>query len=873
VNWLQRLLRGDRLEHELDAELRDHLERQVEDYVRAGMAPDEARRRAHLLFGGLEQTKEACRDARGTRWLHDLAADLRFASRLLSKEKGLTAVAVIALALGIGVNNTFFTVVNAVCLRGLPIDEADRVVYVSSTDARGQEHGLSYLDFVETRSRLVAVSGLAAFATGPIVLGDDDRAPDRVFGAYVSANTFDLLRETPVAGRSLLPEDDNPGAPAVVILGYRVWKTRYHSDPGVIGETVRVDGMPATVIGVMGEGFRFPNNADVWRPLASMAGLPEQARDVRSLMVFGRLRAGATVLDARTELRGIASDLSRDYPETNRSVEAKVGPLNERYSSRITDPVWLAFMTAGALVLLIACANVANLLLMRATYRTREIAIRVSLGATRRRIVRQLLVESSLLAGLGGVAGLGVSVVGTRLLSTTLTENAPYWLQFTMDGRVFVVLAAVCAMSVVVFGLAPALHASRSDTTELLHEDGRSSSGGLRARRWTALFLTAEFALTMVLLAAVAQGYRTFNAALADELVIDSPDLLTLWVTLPADRYGTPEQRLAVFDRALERLRGSGLVSSVAMTTALPGRGAEQRPLFVEGRDVAADSVPHVSSLAVSPGYLETIAAPIVRGRTLDEQDGLPGRDTVIVNERFARMYFPDDDPIGHRIRLGEPNDASATMWRTIVGVAPTIRQQSQGTEPDPVVYLPLRTAAPDTAALMVRARADAGALATQIRHEFRALDADLPLYSVMTMEQVVSASRMNGRVSQVLVTVIGCIALLLSIVGLHAVTGHAVAQRTREIGIRIALGARARQVEALVLRRALTQLGIGLLAGVACTFLWEYLFGDPGQATRTTDPLLLASVAVVVALVALAACLRPARRASGLNPIAALRQ
>ena len=872
MTWLQRLLGRERLERELDAELRDHLERQVEDYVRAGMSPDEARRRAHLLFGGLEQTKEACRDARGTRWLLDLVSDLRFAGRLLSKERGLTAVAVIALALGMGVNNTFFTVVNAVCLRGLPLDEADRVVYVASMDAQGQEHGISYPDFVDLRSRTQAIGGLAAFTTGPMVLGDDDRAPDRAFGAHVSANTFELLRESPAAGRGFLPEDDRSGAPPVVMLGYRVWKTRYHSDPGLIGQTVRVNGVPATVIGVMREGFRFPNNADVWRPLALVPGLEEQARGMRSLTVFGRLRPGVTLLEARAELRGLASELSRDYPETNRGVEATVGRLNERYTARITDRVWLAFITAGALVLLIACANVANLLLMRATYRTREIAIRVSLGATRRRIVRQLLVESALLAGLGGVLGLGLSVVGTRLLSMTLTENAPYWLQFTMDARVFVVLATVCAMSVVVFGLAPALHASRSDTTELLHEDGRGASAGLRARRWTALFLTAEFALTMVLLAAVAQGFRSFNAALAEEFVIDSPDLLTAWVSLPAERYGTPEQRIALFEQALERLRGSGLVSSVAIATAVPGGGAVERQLAVEGRDVAAEAMPQVSSLAVSPGYFEAIGAPIMRGRSFDEQDGLPGRETVIVNERLARMYLPDGDPIGRRIRLGDINDADSAPWRSIVGVTPTIRQRPQGADPDPVVYLPLRTASPDTAALLIRGGADEGALATHVRHEFRALDSDLPLYGVMTMEQLVNASRMNGRVSQALVTIIACIALLLSIVGLHAVTGHAVAQRTREIGIRIALGARARQVETLILRRALMQLGIGLLAGVACTFLWEYLFGDPSQPTRMTDPLPLASVGILVTLVALGACLRLARRASNLQPVAALR-
>ncbi|MBA2355613.1 MAG: FtsX-like permease family protein [Acidobacteria bacterium] len=581
---------------------------------------------------------------------------------------------------------------------------------------------------------------------------------------------------------------------------------------------------------------------------------------------------GATLSRASAELGAVAGNLSRQYPETNNGVRTTVVPINERYTGRITDPVWLAFMTAGIMVLLIACANVANLLLMRATHRSREIAIRVSLGATRRRVVRQLLVESSILATLGGVFGLAFSLLGARLLSVTLTESAPYWVHFTMDARGFVALAGVCLGSVFVFGLVPALHVSKTDINHVLQEGGRSGDGGPRARRWTATFLTAEFALTVVLLAAMALGFRNFQAAQEADVVIDPSHLLTMWVSLPAERYPTPEQRGAFFERLSERLRQIGAISSTAIASALPFGGATVRGLAIDGRSTADEVPPTVSTVTVSRQYFETIGLSVLRGRDLNERDGAAGHQTAIVNERFVAMYFPDEDPIGRRIRLINPNEPSSAAWLTIVGVCPSVRQRPQGIDPDPVVYLPLRGAPPTNAAVILRNSSDPSSLAALVRQEIRALDPELPLYRVRTMDRVVSESRLNGWVSQALVTVIACIALGLSVIGLYAVTAHAVAQRTREIGIRMALGARPRQVMRLVLQRAVRQLGLGLLAGIACTAAWERLLEDPTQRYRMTDPVVLMMIAVLVIVVAFAACLWPARRASWLEPVVALR-
>jgi putative ABC transport system permease protein len=873
VRWWRRLVNRGRLERELDRELRFHYDRQVEDNIRAGMSEEEARRHARVQFGGIDQVAEECRDVRGARWLDEVADDLRFALRLLAKERGATAVAVIALALGIGVSNTFFTVVNAVCLRGLPIDDVEQVMYVGVRDARDNDHGLSYADFEDMRAASTAFAGFAAFSVGPAVIGDDRRAPDRVTGAYISENTFQLLRERPILGRDLLPSDDRPGAPPVVLLGASVWKTRYQGDPEIVSRTIRINGLPATVVGVMRDGFRFPNNTDIWQPLGLMPGVASQSRDTRSLGAFGRLENDATAAQATSELSAVTSKLSREFPATNRGIRPMVVPINEHYNGSITDPVWLAFMSAGILVLLVACANVANLLLMRAVYRAREIAVRVSLGATRLRVVRQLLVESMLLALAGGVFGLGLSVVGARLLSVALTENAPYWLHFSMDGMGVAVLTGICVFSVIVFGLAPAMHLSKTDVNDLLQEGGRAGGGGVRARRWTAVFLTAEFALTIVLLAAVMLGVRSFQTAQANDAVIDPSNLLTMWVSLPAERYAEPDRQMAFYDRLRDRLRGVEFVTSSGVASALPFGGGYRATLTIDGRAPDPDALPTITTVTVGGQYFRTIGVSMLRGRPFGEADGHPGQEHAIVNARFAAQFFPREDPIGRRIRLTNPREpGTPAPWLTIVGVSPSIRQYTPGIEPEPVVYVPLRLGPLTTAAVMLRHTSEAGAVAAVVRHEVRALDPELPVYRIMSMERVISESQLNGRVSQVLITVIACIALALSVVGVYAVTAHGVAQRTRELGIRMALGAKPPQLITMVLKRSMKQLVYGVIAGIGCAVAWERLLGDPAQPHRITDPLVLALTCGVVVLSALLASLWPARRASWLDPVAALR-
>jgi len=419
VNWWQRLRNRDRLERELDAELQYHFEQQVDDNVRMGMSEPEARRRARLDLGGADQLKETCRDARGTRWVDDIGQDLRFAARLLLRDRWFTLPALIALALGIGMNGTMFTIVNAM-IRGLPIDRPERLLSVHARDGAGRWRGfgVSYLDFQDFQAATRTFSGLAAFSQSAMTLGDEGRAAERASAAYVSANAFQLLGDKPAIGRDFLADDDRPGAPPVVMLGSRIWRARYDADPAIIGRSVRVNGVPSTVIGVMPDGFRFPVVSDVWQPLRHLPGVTHEARDTRALQVFGRLADGSTPGEAQAELATLAARLSREYPATNRNTGAIVTAFPGDFAP---DLILIALMIAVGCVLLVGCINVANLLLARSVGRSRELSVRVSLGATRSRIVRQLLVESALLALAAGAMGLGFALAGVRLFRNAVT--------------------------------------------------------------------------------------------------------------------------------------------------------------------------------------------------------------------------------------------------------------------------------------------------------------------------------------------------------------------------------------------------------------------------------------------------------------------
>jgi putative ABC transport system permease protein len=842
--------------------------------------------------------------------------DLRFAARLLAKDRGFTFVAVLALALGIGVNTTMFTAVNAICLRGLPIDEPERVMSIRMRDARDQPRDLSYRDFDDIRRELRAFDSVAAGATLTTAVREEDEgggaagsasgsggggsgggsAADRVTAAYVSASAFRAIGETPRIGRDFREEDDRLGAPVVAIIGSGLWTSRYGSDPAIVGRTILVGARPATVIGVMPDRFKFPNNADLWLPLASMPGLNDQPRDARSLTVFGRLRDGATAGHAQDEFSAAVARLAREFPETTAGMRAHVQPINDRFNSPITQPAWIAFISIGIFLVLISCANVANLLLMRSSRRGRELAVRAALGATRGRMVRQLLVESSLLAVLGGVFGLGLAFIGNRLFAAAIPEGGlPYWIELTIDGRVLAVLTVACLGTVMLFGLAPSLHVSKTDVRTVLQEAGRSVSGGIRARRWTAVFLTAEFALTMLLMCGLVSNVYTARESERASQTIDTSNLLTMWVTPSPQRYRDDADRLAFYQRVDERLRAVPALASVSLAGALPLSGAPPRQLEIDGRSSASGAgatKPTVFTTTVGAGYFETLGRPVLRGRSFTWRDGTPGNAHVIVNQRFVELFLRDGDPIGRRIRLtsdqrtGGPGAASPgaagpaaasgtddAPWLTIVGIAPVLRQRS-AVAPDPIVYLPLGSGAPASAAIIVRSATAPEALAPLLRAEVRALDPELPVYRVRTMAQVIDEAGWNPRLGRNLLTTIALIAFGLAALGLYAVTTHAVAQRTQEIGIRVALGAGAQQVTWLVLRRALRQLAVGLTAGVICTYAFDRVLGGvPSEPNSFVHLRVIGPAMALLIGMTLAACLAPIMRATRLDPVIALRK
>ena len=810
----------------------------------------------------------------------NLLQDLRFAIRLLIKDRWFTAVAVMALALGIGVNATVFTFVNAVLIRGLPFNDPDRILVVGSRDARSRDRGVSYPDFEDWRAATRTFSSLAAYSGQTMNVSDEGRAPERFQGPYLSANAFKLTGQQPLLGRDFLPEDDRPGAAAVVILGNGVWKNRYGSDPSVLGRTIKVNEVPATVIGVMPEGFKFPESADLWLPLVQMPRLTEQKRDARNIEVFGRLADRVTLKQAQSEMNTIAGKLAHDYPDSNKDITARVMTFNERMNGGPIRLIFLSLMGAVGFVLLIACANVANLLLARSASRAREMSVRISLGASRWRIVRQLLVESVLLSVISGLLGLALAYVGVRLFdAATQDVGKPYWIQFTMDAQVFGFFAAVCLGTGIVFGLAPALHVSKTDLNEVLKEGGRSGSSGMRARRWTSVLIVAELALTLVLLSGAGLMMRSFLNLYRMDVGVETSHLLTMRLSLPNQKYPTPEQRRAFYDRLDQRLAGIAGIQAATITTNMPLGGGFSRLLAMDGRELAAgEQPPTVTQVTIGPRYFETLGVKVLRGRAFDDLDGTPGHDSAIVNQRFAAMHFGGDDPIGRRIKLTPDGPAApgapAPVWVTIVAIAPTVRQRMQPGDdlPDPVVYIPLRAQAPSFAMLLIRAQRDAASLTSLAREEVRAIDPDLPLFGILTMDQQLAQQRWPFRVFGTMFAIFAVIALALSAVGLYAVTAYSVAQRTQEIGVRMALGAQAAQVLWLILRRAIVQMAIGLTIGIAGAIGVGKLLASVLFQTGTRDPILLMLIVSLLVFVSMSACLWPARRATRLDPVNALR-
>jgi putative ABC transport system permease protein len=870
--WLARvagLFRRSARDRALDDELRAHLDDLADDLVDGGLSRAEADAAARRAFGGLDQVKEAYRDQRGWPIVDSLGHDIRLARRLLTMRPASTMLIVGGLGLGIGVSMAFFTIVNAICLRGLPIPAPDRVLFFNTHARDGSSAGIAYPDFVEMERSMRTVEDLAAYATAPLSLADDRDAPVRVAGCYVSASAFAMLGATPIAGRAFAVGDDRAGAAPAALIGDAIWASRYHRDRSVVGRVVRIDGVTTTIVGVMPDGFRFPGQADVWLPLSAMPNVRAMPRTARALAVFGRLTNAARLPDAQAELHAVAARLAADAPDAHRDLRFDAVPINDHFNSRITEPEWLAFLTAGLLVLLVACANVANVLLARLAVRSREVAVRVALGATRPRIVRQLLIEHVCLAALGGLAGLAFAVAAVRLLAWSYPSSSPlpFWIDFAIDGRVLAMLVLTCAASVLTFGLVPALHGARAEVNAVLANGRRHTSGRRRARFWRVAFLAVELALTLVLLANVSMAVRR-ELAEAPGVEIDPDPLLVARLTLPSQRYATVEERRRFYDRLRAGVASIGSVSSMTLTAHVP-LSHERRQLRLPGQAAAGNNPPAYVASA-GPRLFETLAIPLVAGRDLTVDDEKPGHDGVVVNQQFADEFFAGRSPVRQRIALLGPGAATtAPTWRVVVGVAANLRD---GSHSPPIAYVPNQDDAAATT-LVLRTIGDPGASVRAVRQLVAGLDRDLPLDRVMPLAQALHDANWNGRISSgILLTVTG-IAFLLAIVGLHAVTAQSVTERTQEIGIRVALGASSSAVAWLVLRRAFAYVAFGLGASLPCLYFFERIFVSSTNGHALLQPLTLAPVVGLVIVVTILACAWPAVRAAHVDPTIALRQ
>jgi predicted permease len=659
-----------------------------------------------------------------------------------------------------------------------------------------------------------------------------------------------------------------------------VWQSRYGGDRSLIGRSIRVNSEPATVVGVMPPGMQFPFNAEVWLPLAQRPTAQTRAgRAGRLLFGYGRLAEGMTIEQARAEMASITEQLATQFPDSNKGISAVVTPFAEQVIGRQVRVMFWSLMGAVAFVLLIACANVANLLLARAADRSREIAVRVSIGATRWRIVRQLLVESVLLAFIGGIVGLGLAYNGVRWFDASFADiGKPYWMVFSMDGTVVAFFAAVCLVTAIAFGLAPALYVSRTAVSDVMKDGGRAGSTGPRARRWTTALIVAELTLTLVLLSGAGLMIRSFMNLYHMDIGVDTSRLVTMQLVFPRQTYASLESRALFLQRLDDRLNGINTIAGASSTNTLPFSGGSLRRLEIDGRaDMTGEQRPLVTMVAVGSRYFDALGVSMRRGRAFTANDGEPGREAMIVNERFVNMHFRGEDPIGKRIRLiNDGNIAGAPRFyaATIVGVSPTIRQRGMERDPDPVVYITHAQNALMAMGvnLIVRARDNPVAVPSLVRQEVLAMDSDLPVTNIRTMDDILATNRWPQRTFGTMFLAFAVIAIVLAAVGLYSVTAYSVAQRMQEIGIRMALGAEAPQVRWLVLRRGMIQLAIGLTLGLAGALGTGRLLQGWLVGTGPNDAITLVSVSAVLIIVALAACLWPARRAARVDPLVALR-
>ena len=797
--------------------------------------------------------------------------DIRYAIRSLLKNPGFTAIAVACLALGIGVNSTIFSVVDGVILSPTPYPEADRIVAVSSTNPKEnvRRGGLSYADYKDYRDSNTTMASLAAFTERSLTIADSNGDPERYRGATISWNLFPLLGVAPVAGRSFVPEEDRPGAEPVVLLSHEVWERRYQKDPAIIGRAINVNGRPHNVVGVMPPRFLFPENHRLWVPVASyQEGTP---RDQRGLQVFARMKPGVTPQQADADLNGLAARLAKTYPIENENWGTVTRSLSQWMLPDDVKLVVLTMMGAATLVLLIACSNVANLLLARASARQREISIRAALGAGRWRIVRQLLTEAVLIGLLSAPLGIGIAWIGIKMLDSSMPpDEIPYFIRWSLNSRSLAYTIGVSMLTGIVFGLVPAFQAVRSNLQSNLKEGGRGSAGSSRAWLRNTLVIV-EVALSLVLLVGASLFVRSFMNLQTASVGFDTAPLMTLRFYLPGAAYEIEDAKARRVDDIVRRVESLPGVQAAFASNLVPmGSGGGGGRVIVEGRAVERGKEPIVGVIGVTPHLRRTMDVSLLKGRDFTDAEGISRSGVAMINEQMANRTWPDSDPIGRRFRLVGPKEE----WFTVIGVMATFRHdQGDNNEPqDPAAYVPYPYQQTLNTGLTMRVAGDPKSIIPAVREQIRHADSLLPVFDVQTMERLRQLSYWQYRLFGSMFSIFGFIALGLASIGVYGVLSYSVSQRVQEIGVRLALGAERRDVLRLIIGQGMRLAAAGVVGGLVGAAAVTPVIRTLLYNVTPTDPVSFATVSVFLTLVAILASYIPARRAMAVDPIVALR-
>ncbi len=805
----------------------------------------------------------------------DLLSDLKYAGRGLLRSPGVTAIAIVALALGIGLTTVMFSIVYGALYRGLPFEGAERILHLERTNPTAgiQSMEVTIHDYRDWAERQRSFDQLAAFYTGTVNIRGTER-PERYDGAFMTANSFDVVGVEPILGRSFLPEEELPGGPQVVLLGYEVWQNRYGGTPDVLGMSVSVNGEPGEIIGVMPEGFEFPILQEVWVPLRVDHRTLARGQGT-TLEVFGMLAEGVSVDAAMTEFAGIADQLASEYPETNEGIGATMKPYADEYMGDEPRAILLSMLFTVVLVLVIACANVANLLLARAAVRTRDLAIRSAMGADRWRVVFQLLSEALVLAAVGAMLGIGVAWFGITLFDRAVSAtDPPFWLVFRIDLPILLFVMAISVLAALVAGSIPAWKASSADLNSVLKDESRGSSG-MRIGRLSRVLVVAEIAMSMALLVASGLMVKGVVTLESEEYAIPIENVFTARVGVFPERFPDEESRYRFWEDVERRVQELPGVRSASLTGSLPLTGAFGARVAIDGESYEANrDLPLARFAVVTPAFRETFEVEIVQGRWLERTDTRDQPWTVVVNEEFVERYLAGGPALGRRIRLGGLD--SEDPWREIVGVVPNHRMEGVG-DPgqeeidEPGFYVPL--AQYDLRFVSIAATTDGEALALSagVRDAVAAADPDTPIYFVQTLEQAMDQNLWFYRVFGRLFLAFGIAALFLASVGLYGVMSFSVSHRVSEMGVRMALGARGRQVMGLILKQGLAQIAFGLVFGVALALLISRGLTMILYQVEPWDPQTYFGVLLLLVLTGTLASAIPARRATRVDPMVAL--